>query len=97
MEEQNNILEMRLERHNLQVGTKTSLQLFSVMDLLVWHKGTNLITPRAAAHMTLQIDLQKSFPYLTVFQAQLDPGVIPAASNGKVVEPVADLKFSFIG
>lgn len=25
LEEQNNILEMRLERHNLQVGTKTSL------------------------------------------------------------------------
>lgn len=49
LEEQNNILEMRLERHNLQVGTKTPLQLFSVMDLLVWHKGTNLITPRAAA------------------------------------------------
>lgn len=48
LEEQNNILEMRLERHNLQVGALSSLQLFSVMDLLVWHKGTNLITPRAA-------------------------------------------------
>lgn len=48
MEELNNILEMRLERHNLQVGALSSLQLFSVMDLLVWHKGTNLITPRAA-------------------------------------------------
>lgn len=49
LEEQNNILEMRLERNNLQVGTETSLQLFSVMNLLVWHKGTNLITPMAAA------------------------------------------------
>lgn len=49
LEEQNNILEMRLERHNLQVGTESSLQLFSVMDLVVWHKGTNLITPMAAA------------------------------------------------
>lgn len=49
LEEKNNILEMRLERHNLQVGTDTSLQLFSVTDLLVWHKGTNLITPMAAA------------------------------------------------
>ncbi len=47
--------------------------------------------------MTLQIDSHKRFPYLTVFQAQLDPGVIPAPSNGKVVEPVADLKSSFIG
>ena len=49
LEEQNNILEMRLERHNLQVGIESSLQLFSVMDLVVWHKGTNLITPMAAA------------------------------------------------
>lgn len=49
LEEKNNILEMRLERHNLQVGTKTSVQLFFVMDLLVWRKGTNLITPRVAA------------------------------------------------
>lgn len=45
--------------------------------------------------MTLQIDSHKHFSYLTVFQAQLDPGVNPAASNGKVVEPVADLKSSF--
>lgn len=48
LEEQNNILEMRLERHNLQVGTKTSYQLFSVMNLLIWHKGTNLPTQREA-------------------------------------------------
>lgn len=41
--------------------------------------------------MTPQIDPQKCFPYLTVFQAQLDPGVFPAVSNGKVLEPVADL------
>lgn len=49
LEEKNNILEMRLERHNLQVGTNTSIQLFFVMDLLVWRKGTNLITLRVAA------------------------------------------------
>lgn len=29
LEEQNNNLEMRLERHNLQVGRRCSLQLFS--------------------------------------------------------------------
>lgn len=45
--------------------------------------------------MTLQIDSHKHFPYLTVFQAKLDPGVIPAASLQKAVEPVAVLKSFF--
>lgn len=49
LEEQNNNLEMRLERHNLQVGRRCFLQLFSLMDSGVWHKGTTLAAPLAAA------------------------------------------------
>lgn len=47
--------------------------------------------------MTPRIDSHKRYPYLTVFQTQLDPGVIQAVSNERVVEPVVDLKSSFIG
>lgn len=43
--------------------------------------------------MTSQIDSHKSFPYLTAFQTQLDPGVIPTLTNGKVLEPVVGFKF----
>lgn len=48
LEEQNNNLEMRLERHNLQVGRRCFLQLFSLMDSVLWHKGTTLAAPLAA-------------------------------------------------
>lgn len=98
LEEQNNILEMRLERHNLQVSSKASLRIFSVMDSLVPLKETNLINLGAAAWSLwhLQIDSHRSL-LSDRFQAQLDPGVIPAESNGKVVEAVAEVKSSFIG
>lgn len=49
LEEQNNNLEMRLERHHLQVGRRCFLHLFSVMDSVVWRKGTTLVAPLAAA------------------------------------------------
>lgn len=69
LEGQNSILEMRLERHNLQVSTKTSLQLFSVMDLPLCRKETNLITPKAAAqpkwhHRLIHTNLSHNWQFL---------------------------------
>lgn len=50
LEERNNNLEMRLERHNLQVGRRCFLQLFSLTDAVVWRGGTTLAAaPPAAA------------------------------------------------
>lgn len=99
LEEQNNILEMRLERHNLQVGTKTfSPTVFrDGFTRLAQRNQFNNPNGSSLARVTLQIDSHKRFPYLTVFQAQLDPGVISALPDGKVGKPVADLNSSFIG
>lgn len=68
-----------------------------VFNCLAQRNQFNIPKGRSLACMTPRIDSHKRYPYLTVFQTQLDPGVIQAVSNERVVEPVVDLKSSFIG
>lgn len=90
LEEQNNTLEMRLERHNLQVGTK-------IFSLSVFHNGfthqaqkNQFNNPNGSSLAQVTSHSLKTLSISYIFQAKLGPVVISTLPKTEELE--ADLK-----